>query len=117
MLLLKIGQLFAQEAPANPLAGAEGGKSNMMSLLMFAGIFVVFYLLMVLPEQRRRKKLKEEISALKKGDKVLTSGGIVGEIDFIDDKKAYIKTQDAKIEILKDYIVTVIRPTDSNPTK
>ncbi len=113
-MLLQIGQLFAQAttspvAPTAPATGPAAGGNNMMSLLMFAGIFVVFYLLMVLPEQRRRKKLKEEISQLKKGDKVLTSGGIVGIIDFIDDKVAYIKTQESKVEILKDYIVTVIK--------
>lgn len=109
-MLLQFGQLYAQATSNTPVPGAEGpAGNNMMSLLMFAGIFVVFYLLMVLPEQRRRKKLKEEISQLKKGDKVLTSGGVVGVIDFIDDKVAYIKSQDAKIEILKEYIVTVIK--------
>lgn len=52
----------------------------MASLLMMAAIFVVFYFLLIMPQQKRQKKWNEMLSQLKPGDKVTTSGGLLGTI-------------------------------------
>jgi len=108
-MLLAFTQLFAQAAGKAPAgSGKATQQGSGMTLLIFLGIFVVFYVLMVLPENRRRKKLKEKVKALKQGDRILTAGGVVGTVDFVGEKTLYIKTQDAKIEIAKEFVSSVI---------
>lgn len=98
------GLLFAQTAPSP--AGAGGGLTQ---ILMMVAIFVIFYLVLILPESRRRKKLQKEISAIKLGDKVVTSGGIFGTVDFVGEKTFYVKSVDAKFEIAKESITAVVK--------
>jgi len=57
-----------------------GGGAGITAILPLIFIFVILYLLIILPQQRRQKKHREMISQLKKGDKVVTSGGIHGTI-------------------------------------
>ena len=58
-------------------------------LLMFAG----FYLLIIRPQQKRQKKQQEMLAELKRGDRVVTIGGIYGIIEAIDEKSLVIKTE------------------------
>ena len=55
--------------------GAEGGGSTIMSFLPLILIFVVFYFLLIRPQQKKAKEHKQTLEGLKKGDKVITSGG------------------------------------------
>jgi preprotein translocase subunit YajC len=57
-------------------------------------MFVLFYFLLIRPQQKRQKSVQSMQSSLKKGDKVVTIGGLHGFIDSIDDKKAVIKCGD-----------------------
>jgi preprotein translocase subunit YajC len=93
----QVAEQVAQSAPK-----AQGG--DWTSLLIMLGIPVVFFLILFLPEMRRRKKMKQQLASLKKGDKVITAGGIIGVIDFVGEKTVYLKTQDSKIEVAKEYV-------------
>ena len=73
----------AQSAPAN----VGGGSFDPMSLLPFVFIIVIFYFLIFRPQQKRMKQQKEMLSSLRRGDKVLTSGGILGTIERVDNDK------------------------------
>jgi len=64
---------WAQDAPAGPLGPLSG-------FVPFLLIFVLFYLLLILPQQRRQKKHRAMLEALKKNDKVATTGGIYGTV-------------------------------------
>ena len=77
-------------------------------LLIMLGVIVVFYIVMFLPESRRRKQLKKQMDALKKGDKVVTAGGIYGVVEFVGEKTVYLRSQDSKFEIAKDFISGVL---------
>ncbi|WML45519.1 preprotein translocase subunit YajC [Neobacillus sp. PS3-40] len=57
-------------------------------------MFVLFYFLLIRPQQKRQKAVKQMQSDLKKGDKIVTIGGLHGFIDSIDDNKAVIKCGD-----------------------
>jgi preprotein translocase subunit YajC len=71
--------IFAQTAaPAQ-----QGGGSLMPFLFQLAAIMAIFYFLMIRPQQKQRKQLEASIMALKKGDAVVTTGGIVGEVVHI----------------------------------
>jgi preprotein translocase subunit YajC len=54
--------------------------AGMSSLLMMVAIFAIFYVLLILPQQRRQKKWQQMLADLKAGDRVTTSGGIIGII-------------------------------------
>ena len=95
--------LFLQAAPA-----AGEGSSGIFSIVMMVGIFVIFYLVLILPESRRRNKLKKQIEAIKTGDKIVTTGGIIGTVDFISERTLYIKSLDAKFEVAKDFVTQVL---------
>jgi preprotein translocase subunit YajC len=93
-------------APVTPGTGAE--QPNMlMSLLPLVVIFVLFYFMFIMPQRKEQKKLKEMLSSLKPGDKVITTGGIVGTINKILDKEeiVQIKTgENTNISVLRPYI-------------
>jgi preprotein translocase subunit YajC len=87
----------AEGAPqANPLV------QFMPIILMFA----IFYFLLIRPQQKKQKELQTMITNLKKGDKVITSGGILGTVSSIQDDYLVITVgdSDTKIEILKSAI-------------
>jgi preprotein translocase subunit YajC len=73
-------------------------ESTIMSFLPMIGIFVLFYFLMIRPQQKRAKEHKAMLSALQKGDEVMTNGGIVGRI--VKTSELYLTLEVAeKVEI------------------
>ena len=67
--------LLRQAAP-----GGGGGGSLMPLLFQFGLIFLIFYFLIIRPQQKQRKRHEEALRNLKKGDKIVTGGGIIGEV-------------------------------------
>ncbi len=63
-----------------PATGGEGGGSSPLAFLPFVLIFVIFYFLILRPQQKQGKERKRMLSELKRGDDVVTSGGIYGKI-------------------------------------
>ncbi|NUO63015.1 MAG: preprotein translocase subunit YajC [Gemmatimonadaceae bacterium] len=69
---------------------------------MFGMIFVIFYFFMILPQQRQRKEHEARVTSLKRGDEVVTSGGVVGEVVHIKESMkdgAPVKSMDDRITI------------------
>ncbi len=87
-----------------------GQQSNpLMSLLPLILIFVVFYFLLILPQQRRQKQHQKLLSALNKGDRVITSSGIYGTIVNVKDNSIILLIADGvKVEIEKGHIGTIV---------
>jgi preprotein translocase subunit YajC len=80
-------------------AGQPGG---LVSLLPFALILGIFYVLILMPMQRRQKKVQEFQSSLKVGDKIVTTGGIYGQITRVNDKSVQLQVADkVRIEIAR----------------
>lgn len=91
-----------------------GGPATLLSLVPFLLIFVIFYFLLVLPQQRKQKHHKEMLSALKKGDKIITSSGIWGTITNLDKETATVQIADnTKIKIQRDNIAR-LRTSDES---
>lgn len=86
----------AYAMPANPGGGTQTG--GMMSMVPLILMFVIFYFLLIRPQQKKHKQHQEMISNLKKGDKVITSGGIHGVITKVDDTDVQVEIAD-KIRI------------------
>ncbi|MEJ5258164.1 MAG: preprotein translocase subunit YajC [Fervidobacterium sp.] len=101
-----------------PDAGATTGTATptstsgalMQMLIMLLIFFAMMYFLVILPQRRREKEFKQMIESLKKGDTIITTGGVVGKI--VDIKKDVIKIKSAnstELEIHKAYIAKVIK--------
>lgn len=87
-------------------AGAQGGGSGLTMLLMLALIFVVMWLFMIRPQQKRQKELNSFRDSLKKGDKVVTVGGIYGTVLEVNDNKVMLEIdKDVKIKVDKASLV------------
>jgi preprotein translocase subunit YajC len=83
-----ISPAYAQAAPA-------GGSDMLMSLLPFILIFVIMYFLILRPQQKRVKQHQEMVKNVRKGDTVVTSGGLVGRITkVIDDDQLEVEIAD-----------------------
>lgn len=95
-----ISPAFAQEAAASQSMGGDA----LMQFLPLIFIFVVFYFLLIRPQQKRAKLHREMLSALKRGDRVMTSGGIIGVITKVDEKEV-------TLEIAENVKVRVVRAT------
>ena len=101
--------LMMQTAPA---AGASGTASILMGIVPWLLIFVIFYMLMIRPQQRRVKEHQAALNAIKKGDQVITGGGIRGKVTKVTDDEAEVEiAQGVKINVIKSTISTVINPT------
>ena len=86
-------------------AGQAGG-SGLTMLLMLALIFVVMWLFMIRPQQKRQKELNAFRDSLKKGDKVVTVGGIYGTDLEVNDNKVMLEIdKDVKIKVDKASLV------------
>jgi len=90
--------LYAAEA-----AGQQQGI--LASILPLLILFAIFYFLVILPQQKQAKKHKEMVEALKKGDKIVTAGGIIAEV--IKNEEDFIKAKindNVEVKITKDAI-------------
>jgi preprotein translocase subunit YajC len=63
-----------------PSGGTGGGSTMLPFLFQIAAIFAIFYFLMIRPQQKQRREHEERLRNLKKGDEIVTAGGIVGEV-------------------------------------
>jgi len=76
-----------------PATGAQGGGSVWQTVIMFALIAVVFYFFFIRPQSKRNKDLRKFREGLKKGDKVVTAGGIHGRVLEVNDSTVIIETE------------------------
>ena len=96
-----ISEAYAQTAPT----GAEDPTGGLlMQMLPLVLIFVVFYFLLIRPQQQTRKRHMETIAALKRGDVVVTSGGLIGKVKSVAD-------DEVRVELAPNVEVRVVRGT------
>jgi preprotein translocase subunit YajC len=87
----------------------EGGPSLITSFIPILLIFVIFYFLLIRPQQKKQKKHQEMVNAVKKGDRVVTNGGIYGTVADVKEQVIVLRIADnVKIELVKGSIATVI---------
>ncbi len=74
-------------------------------------IFVIFYFFLIRPQQKRVKDHKAMVEALKRGDEIITSGGIIGTIDRVmeDDRIEVVIGENVKVQIIKSTITSLLK--------
>ncbi|MBQ3633979.1 MAG: preprotein translocase subunit YajC [Paludibacteraceae bacterium] len=86
-------------------AGAAGQGSQWSFWIMMILIFAVFYFFMIRPQTKKQKELQQQREAMKKGDKVVTAGGIYGEIKEVQESTFIITiAKDVTIKVSKDSV-------------
>jgi preprotein translocase subunit YajC len=99
---------------------AGDGASSYGSLLMFLPILVVFYFFLIRPQQQRAKQQKQMLEGLRRGDKIVTSGGIIGTIAKVvsDTEVAVDIAENVRVRVLRSLISQVLaKPEPAGKSK
>jgi preprotein translocase subunit YajC len=94
--------------PAYAQGASAAGGFDIMAMAPLVLIFVVFYFLLIRPQQKRARQQKEMLTALKRGDRVVTGGGIIGTVSKV------VNDQELQVEIAEGVRVRVMRSTVSD---
>ncbi len=90
------------------MAPTDGSSSGMIVLVIqFAALIGIFYFLLIRPQSQARKKHAELLAGLKKGDEVVTAGGVIGKVKDIKDQRITIESGTAQLVIERNRIVQV----------
>jgi preprotein translocase subunit YajC len=96
---------------AAPAGGQSGTAGLLVGILPWLAIFVIFYMLMIRPQQQRVKQHQATIAAVKKGDDIITGGGIRGRVTKVGDDEVEVEiAQGVKVRIVKSTISNVLTP-------
>lgn len=100
---------FAQGSLGSLFGGAGGDGGMLMSLLPFALIFVIMYFLILRPQQKRVKQHQEMVKNVRRGDTVVTNGGLIGKVTkVIDDDQIEIEiADDVRIRQMRQMVTDV----------
>jgi len=105
-----IESIFVSEAWAMaPPQGAEGAQGSPLQPLIFFGIMIaLMYFILIRPQQKQQKRVQEMQSSIKKGDKVITTGGIYGLVENVTDKTVTLKVaENTKVRFGRQYIASL----------
>ncbi len=99
---------FIQDAYAEGAAAAGAAPNLVSQLLVFGGIFVIFYLLFIRPQNKKMKEHKQMVESLKKGDEVVTNGGLLGKVVGLHDSFVTIEVaNDTQLNVQRSAIATI----------
>jgi preprotein translocase subunit YajC len=87
------------------LQSSGGGASTLVSFVPIVAMVAIFYFLVIGPANKQRKKTQQMLSALKKGDRVVTTGGIYGTVQSVEAETVYLKiAENVKVKVARSAI-------------
>jgi preprotein translocase subunit YajC len=93
-------------------AAPSAGASFFIQSIPLVLVFVIFYLLLIRPQQRKMKEHQAQIAAVKKGDRVVTGGGLIGKVTKVGDVEVEVElAQGIRVQAVKSTLTQVIDPT------
>lgn len=106
--------MFVTPAFAQAAGAAPGGAAAFAQFLPIVLIFVIFYFLLIRPQQKKMKDHRAMVEALRRGDQVVTSGGIVAKVSKVqDDGMVEVEIADGvKVKVVKHTITQVLNKTE-----
>ena len=103
---------------STPAAGAEAGGTApfLIGIVPWLLVFVSFYVLMIRPQQRRMKQHQAAIAAVKKGDEVVTGGGIRGKVTKVSDDEAEVEiASGVRVRVVKSTLTHIVGSGAAKP--
>ena len=94
-------------------AAAPGaGASFFVQTIPLVLVFVIFWFLLIRPQQKRMKEHQAQIAAVKKGDRVVTGGGLIGRVTKVSDTEVEVElAKDVRVQVVKSTLSQVVDPT------
>ncbi|BAK72402.1 MAG: preprotein translocase subunit YajC [Arcobacter sp.] len=88
----------------------EGSSTDLISsLLPLVALFAIFYFLIIRPQQKQAKAHKEMVSNLKKGDKIVTNGGLIVEVVKVEDTYFLVKNNDGtEMKLVREFVAKLL---------
>ncbi len=106
-----IATAYAQAAPGGGAAPAQGSAYS--SLIMMVIIFAIFYFILIRPQQKKMKEHKKMVEELKKGDRIITAGGMYATVENSTPETLTVKiSEGVKVKITRASVGAVVRPED-----
>jgi len=100
---------FVSNALAAAATTPAGQTDSTFSLIMIVGIFVLFYFMLIRPQNKRAKEHRELIGNLKKGDEIVTSGGILAKVVNLDEQFIKVNlTEGVEVSLQRSAVTTVL---------
>ena len=109
--------MLISSAYAQDMTGLLGGATQFLPLVL---IFGVFYFLLIRPQQTRAKQMKAMLAALRRGDRIVTAGGILATVQRVKEGSDEIEVDIApnvRVTVIRDTITTVLKPVVANDAK
>ena len=104
--------------PAAAAPGNAAQPSTMMAFMPMILIIVVMYFLMIRPQQKKQKEHQTMLAAIQKGDKVQTSGGLLGTVTALEPNELTVEiAPQVRVKVGRGFITRVIRPGDHSPAE
>lgn len=97
------------------LLQSGGSAAFIANVLPIAAIVLIFYFLVIAPANKQRKKTEQMLSSLKKGDRVLTSGGIYGTIASVEGDHVYLKiAENVRVKVARSAVSGLVAEPETN---
>jgi preprotein translocase subunit YajC len=106
--------MFATPAYAQAAGGGAGAGGFLVQLLPLILIFVIFYFLLIRPQQKRAKEHRQMVENLRRGDQIVTSGGLYGKVTKVrDDNDIDVEIADGvRVRVVKATVAQVVSKTE-----
>ncbi len=102
-----IATAYAMGAPGG--AAAQGGGGGASGLIMMVVIFAIFYFILIRPQQKKMKEHKKLVEELKKGDEIVTAGGMYGTVEGLTPDTLTVKiAEGTKVKITRSSVAGVV---------
>jgi preprotein translocase subunit YajC len=97
-------------------AAAPSGASFFVQTIPLVLVFVIFWFLLIRPQQKRMKQHQAQVAAVKKGDRVVTGGGLIGKVTKVGDTEVEVElAQGVRVQVVKSTLSQVVDPTAAKP--
>jgi preprotein translocase subunit YajC len=97
-------------------AAPSGTAAFLMNIFPLLLVFVIFWFLMIRPQQKRMRDHQAQIEAVKKGDRVVTGGGLIGKVTKVNDNEVEVElAQGIRVMAVKSTLTQVVDPTAAKP--
>lgn len=109
--------MFISPAYAQDVSGMMANATQFLPLVL---IFGVFYFLLIRPQQKRQKEMKAMLIALRRGDRVVTGGGILGTVQKVKEGTDEVEVElapNVRVTVLRETITSVLKPVVANDVK
>ena len=105
--------MFVSPAYAQTAAPAGGGSDMLVQFLPLILIFIVFYFLLIRPQQKKMKEHKAMLAAIRRGDRVVTGGGIIGVVTKVADDELTVEiAENVRVRCLRSTVNLVLAKTE-----